>query len=76
MTGFRIGLTLVGGQGRVVLSVPSLRSLTFEDGTDNCPETSVKDYHSTLLNIPKERRSHERTFGSATCGECLDQPST
>jgi hypothetical protein len=23
-----------------------------------CPETSVKDYHSTLRNIPEERRPH------------------
>jgi hypothetical protein len=29
--------------------------LTLEDGTDGL-ETSVKDYHSTLRNIPEERR--------------------
>ena len=28
--------------------------LTLEDGND-CPETSVKNYHSTLRNIPEER---------------------
>jgi hypothetical protein len=31
--------------------------LTLEDGTDSCPETSVKDYNFTLRNIPKECRS-------------------
>jgi hypothetical protein len=25
-------------------------------GTTRCPETSVNDYHSTLRNIPEERR--------------------
>jgi hypothetical protein len=33
--------------------------LTLEDGTETCPETSVKDYHSTLLNTPEARRSHQ-----------------
>jgi hypothetical protein len=28
-----------------------------EGGTDTCPETSVKNYYSTLRNIPEERRS-------------------
>jgi hypothetical protein len=28
-------------------------------GPTPCPETSVKDYHSTLCNIPEERRSHQ-----------------
>jgi hypothetical protein len=27
-------------------------------GRIHCPETSVKDYNSTLHNIPEERRSH------------------
>jgi hypothetical protein len=27
-------------------------------GPIHCPETSVKDYHSTLCNIPEERRSY------------------
>jgi hypothetical protein len=29
-----------------------------------CPETSVKDYHSTLRNIPEERRAHQHRGGS------------
>jgi hypothetical protein len=29
-----------------------------------CPETSVRTYHSTLRNIPEERRSHLRRGGS------------
>ena len=33
-------------------------SLTFKMGPIHCPETSVKDYHSTLRNIPEEQRSH------------------
>jgi len=27
-------------------------------GPIGCPETSVTNYHSTLRNIPEERRSH------------------
>jgi hypothetical protein len=30
--------------------------LILEDGTDTLPETSVKDYNSTLYYIPEERR--------------------
>ena len=33
-------------------------------GPIRCPETSVKDYHSTLRNIPKERRSNQHRGGS------------
>jgi hypothetical protein len=29
-----------------------------------CPETSVKDYQSTLCNIPEERRSHQHRDGN------------
>jgi hypothetical protein len=32
-------------------------SMTFEDGTDRFPETSVTNYHTTLREIPEERRS-------------------
>jgi hypothetical protein len=28
------------------------------------PETLVKDYHSTLRNIPEDRRSHQYRCGS------------
>jgi hypothetical protein len=34
-------------------------------GPIHCPKTSVKDYHSTLHNIPEERRSHQH------CGRSL-----
>jgi len=27
-------------------------------GPIGCPETSVRSYHSTLCNMPEERRSH------------------
>jgi len=30
----------------------------------DCPETSVRNYHSTLRNIPEERRSHLHRGGS------------
>jgi hypothetical protein len=33
-------------------------------GSIRCPETSVKNYHSTLCNIPEERRSHQGGGGS------------
>jgi hypothetical protein len=33
-------------------------------GPIRCPETSVKDYHSTLSNIPEECRSHLHRGGS------------
>jgi hypothetical protein len=35
---------------RQVVMIQSL-----EDGTIRCPERSVKDYHSTLRNIPEDR---------------------
>jgi hypothetical protein len=47
------------------LLVPSSRVkkskdlLSLEDETDRCPEMSVKDYHSTLHNIPEEHKSHQ-----------------
>jgi hypothetical protein len=31
-----------------------------------CPETSVKDYHSKLRNMPEEHRSQARTNYTAT----------
>jgi hypothetical protein len=33
-------------------------------GRIRCPETSVKDYQSTLRKIPEERRFHQRRGGS------------
>jgi hypothetical protein len=33
-------------------------------GPIRCPETSVKDYHSTLRNAPEERRSDQHRDGS------------
>jgi hypothetical protein len=36
----------------------SKKKLTLEDRADSCPETSVKDYDSTLRNTPQERSSH------------------
>jgi hypothetical protein len=30
----------------------------------HCPETSVKDYHSTLCNTPEEHRSRQHSSGS------------
>jgi hypothetical protein len=38
--------------------------LTLEDGIDRFPEMSVKDYHSALRQIPKQRKSHLRRGGS------------
>jgi hypothetical protein len=43
------------------VSVPSSRvkkSRPLKMGPIRCPETSVKDYHSTLRYTPEERRSH------------------
>jgi hypothetical protein len=34
-------------------------SLPLRMGPINCPETSVKDYHSTFRNIPEGHRSDE-----------------
>jgi hypothetical protein len=31
-------------------------------GPIRCPETSVQDYHSTLRNIPEERRSRFSSY--------------
>jgi hypothetical protein len=41
-----------------------LNLLTFEGGADRFPETSVRNYHFTLRNIPEERRSHLHRNGS------------
>ena len=38
--------------------VAILNFLTLEGGTDRFPETSARNYHFTLRNIPEERRSH------------------
>jgi hypothetical protein len=38
------------------VSVPSSR--VKKTGSTDCPETSVQNYHSTLRNIPEERRSY------------------
>jgi hypothetical protein len=35
----------------------SWTSWPFKMGPIRCPETSIKDYHSTLRNVPEERRS-------------------
>jgi hypothetical protein len=34
-----------------------------------CPETSVRNYHSTLRKIPEERKSHLHRFGSLKSSE-------
>ena len=41
----------------------TVRSL-YRDRCGQCPETSVKVYHSTLRNSPEERRSHQHRGGS------------
>jgi hypothetical protein len=47
------------------VSVPSSRvKMSFKMGTIRCPETSVKDYYSTLRNIPEERKSNQYRDGS------------
>ena len=38
--------------------------LTLEDGTDNCPKTSVINYHYSLCNNPEERSSYLLRGGS------------
>jgi hypothetical protein len=45
-------------------------------GPIRCPETSVKDYQSTLRNIPKERRSQRDFFSSANGPDRLWVPPT
>jgi hypothetical protein len=39
-------------------------------GPIGCPETSVKDYRSTLRNIPEERRSHQHRGGKLKSEYC------
>jgi hypothetical protein len=52
------------------ISVPSSRiysswtSWPLKMGPIRCPETSVKDFHSTLRNTLEERRSHQHSDGS------------
>ena len=40
----------------------SLDFLTLEDGAGRFPETSVHSYHSTLCNIPEQRRYRTEIF--------------
>jgi hypothetical protein len=58
--------TALSGSSLRMFSVPFLRvkisswtSWPLKMGPISCPETSVNNYHSTLRNIPEERRSHE-----------------
>jgi hypothetical protein len=48
-------MTLEDGTDR--LSRKFGKGLPFDATPTGCPENSVKDYHSTLRNIPEERRS-------------------
>jgi hypothetical protein len=58
---------------REKVGVPSSRVKKM--GPISCPETSVKDYHSTVHNIPEDRRSQGRarfritvsSTGATTC---------
>jgi hypothetical protein len=43
--------------------------LTLEMGPIRCAETSVKDYHPTLRNMPEERRCHQHRGGSLKHGK-------
>jgi hypothetical protein len=43
------------------VSVPSSR---VTKSKKSCPETSVKDYHSTMHYTTEERRSHQNSAGS------------
>jgi hypothetical protein len=45
--------TYIAYLGRLYLHV--LDFLNFEMGLIGCPETSVRNYHFALRNIPKER---------------------
>jgi hypothetical protein len=38
--------------------------MTLEDGPIGCPETSVRNSHSKLRKVSKERRSHSHRGGS------------
>jgi hypothetical protein len=42
----------------------ALNSWLLKMGPIGCPERSVRNYHSTMGNIPEERRSHLRDGGS------------
>jgi hypothetical protein len=44
--------------------VSSWTSWPLKIGPIDCPETSVQNYHSTLRDIPKQRRSHRNRGGS------------
>jgi hypothetical protein len=51
----------------------SWTSRALKIGPTRCPETTVKDYHSTLRNIPKERRCHQHRGGSLESNLHLDR---
>jgi hypothetical protein len=47
---------------------PSLRRFSQKMGPIRCAETSVTDYHSTLHNIPEDRRCHQHRV--TKCRHC------
>jgi hypothetical protein len=61
---FALFWDITSSSGNPLPTFRDLDFLTFEMGTIRCPETSVKYYHSTLRNIPEERRSHQHGGGS------------
>jgi len=43
---------------------PRFEGMTFQDGTDRLPRTSVRNYHYSLRNNPEERSSRLFRGGS------------
>jgi hypothetical protein len=53
---------------------PKIQWLLFTSlkmGTMGCPKTSLQNYHSTLRNIPEERRPHLHRGGSLKSGTLM-----
>jgi hypothetical protein len=67
---FKIKHKLYITSGTKVQEEKLLGSLDLEVGPIRCLETSVKDYHTTLRNIPKERISHQHRDGSLKSRIC------
>ena len=44
--------------GQPIDPIFKVQALTLKMGPISCSETSVRNHHSTLRNIPKERRFH------------------
>ena len=62
--GFHVWQLLYRGEGETEVHPTFILPWPLKKGPIGCPERSVRNYHSTLRKIPKERRYHLNRGGS------------